>query len=52
MEQNHLQQMDGAKDSPRVGKVILRNSWVVIFGGCFRFCSGGGTTKIIFSIRI
>jgi hypothetical protein len=39
MEQNSFPQTDRAKDRAKVGEVILRNSWMAVFGGCFEFCS-------------
>ena len=32
-------QTDGAKDGRGSWEAILRNSWLVVFGGCFEYCS-------------
>lgn len=34
-----MPQTDGAKDGRGSWEVILHNSWLVVFGGCFGFCS-------------
>jgi hypothetical protein len=39
MEQHRMPQTDGAKDGRGSWDAILHNSWLVVFGGCFEFCS-------------
>ena len=39
MEHNSFPQTDGAKDGRGSWDAILHNSWLVVFGGCFGFCS-------------